>query len=80
MSNKYKNEDNPIHPVTIYKVENESVVEQTFKGLSKREYFAALAMSGIVSGDAAHSSKFIAEISVKIADDLLDELDKTKNI
>jgi hypothetical protein len=52
-------------------------------GLTKREYFAALAMQGVLS----HNSKYsptpnqaadIAMYAVQIADGLLKELDKTK--
>jgi hypothetical protein len=53
------------------------------EGLTKREYFAGLAMQGVLS----HNSKYsptpnqaadIAMYAVKIADALLEELDKTK--
>lgn len=50
-------------------------------GLTKREYFAALAMQGIV-GKVYHQSRLdkerIAESSVEIADILLEKLAKPK--
>jgi len=53
------------------------------EGLTKREYFAGLAMQGVLS----HNSKYsptpnqaadIATYAVQIADALLEELNKTK--
>jgi hypothetical protein len=53
-------------------------------GLTKREYFAGLAMQGLMTsqnqeGEWRHDIKSCAEISVQIADALLAELEKTKN-
>lgn len=49
-------------------------------GLSKREYFAALALQGIVllfvNGGIVHSMN-VAELAVKCADDLIAELNRT---
>ena len=47
------------------------------KGLTKREYFAGLAMQGMASSDLTYED--IAHDAVKMADALLAELDKTKN-
>ena len=46
------------------------------KGLTKREYFAAMAMQ--VTTTSSYSVNTIAEIAVKMADALLAELEKTK--
>lgn len=53
-----------------------------FAGLSKREYFAAMAMQGILanSTDRIHDGMFgfVAITAVKQADALLAELERTK--
>ena len=51
------------------------------KGLTKREYFAALAMQGYCACvyDTALSEKAIARESVRQADALLAELERTKS-
>jgi hypothetical protein len=46
------------------------------KGLTKREYFAAMATQGTMT--SSYSMNMIAEIAVKMADALLAELEKTK--
>ncbi len=46
------------------------------KGLTKREYFAAMAMQGTMT--SGYSVNMIAEIAVKMADALLAELEKTE--
>ena len=49
-------------------------------GLTKREYFAALAMQGALANKSAHERtiEMITESSVKLADALIEELNKTK--
>ena len=47
-------------------------------GLTKREYFAAMAMNGCCSSDVATTTTSIAEWSVKMADALIEALNKTK--
>lgn len=52
------------------------------EGLTKREYFAAMAMQGILAGrkeNLKHTNEFFAKVSIDIADALLTELDKTKS-
>ena len=48
------------------------------KGLTKREYFAGLAMQGMLSDPNASNFKptFIDELADDFSDDLLKELDK----
>ena len=46
-------------------------------GLTKREYFAGLAMQGMAASDLTYED--IAHDSVKMADAILAELDKPKN-
>jgi hypothetical protein len=50
-------------------------------GLTKREYFAGLAMQGMFSQDGflLKDTKELSEIAVKCADALLEELSKPKN-
>lgn len=56
---------------------NDSGIEQKLYiknlGLTKREYFAGLAMQGAFDGE--HSYEDIAELSVAVADALLKELE-----
>ena len=44
------------------------------KGLTKREYFAALAMQGIIT--KGYTNGYIAKEAVEIADALIEELNK----
>ena len=60
--------------------EKQPILDNQFednKGLTKREYFAGLAMQGLV--DDYINYAIIAEYAVKFADALLKELDKPKN-
>ena len=59
----------------------------SFGGLTKREYFAGLAMQGILSGvvgkniarnDPEHMEAFVAELSGRYADSLIEALNKEK--
>ena len=47
-------------------------------GLTKREYFAGLAMQGLLANQAFHrlDSKQVAELSIRRADELLKQLEK----
>jgi hypothetical protein len=64
------------YPITIEDNGNPSV---THLGLTKREYFAALAMQGLLAcPDIAASRKAIAEEAVQQADELLKALDIIK--
>lgn len=47
------------------------------KGITKREYFAGLAMQGLLSGGISGSYEIISARSVGIADALLAELERT---
>jgi hypothetical protein len=44
-------------------------------GLTKREYFAAMAMQGLMAGDSKDSMEEFAKYSVKMADALLKALE-----
>lgn len=69
-----ENKNQPVSPATIHKVKGEEVETVSFPGLSKREYFAGLAMQGLINN--VNSDKFIAEAAVKLADELLKQLEK----
>lgn len=64
-----ENKEKPISPIT-----NE--VPEGYEGLTKREYFAGLAMQGILSKQEFNFSlsSTLADISVEIADALLERL------
>ena len=49
-------------------------------GLTKREYFASMAMQSALANKSAHERtiEMITESSVKLADALIKELNKTK--
>ena len=47
------------------------------KGLTKREYFAGLAMQGLLSGRTEHENPMIdVKLAVEMADELLKALEK----
>lgn len=75
-----KNADMPAFPLFYEQKEDGDIVEtgKAF-GLTKREYFAGLAMQGILAGDVEGeiSSDDLAVYSVKQADSLLSLLQKT---
>ncbi len=49
-------------------------------GLTKREYFAGLAMQGMLADNGSHfEPAFITGLAVKFSDALLAELDKPKS-
>jgi hypothetical protein len=45
------------------------------EGLTKREYFAGLAMQGILSGGSANGNEWICVRSLKLADELIKQLE-----
>lgn len=47
-----------------------------FEGLTKREHFAGLAMQGYLASNNGQTSQYLAERSVKAADELLKALEK----
>ena len=85
-----KNADKPINPVMMQQVgENEFRASKPSdqkewniptEGLTKREYFAGLAMQGILANSSLNNLKeeTVAEISVLCADKLLENLENTK--
>ena len=82
-----KNADKPIYPTTSQKINETEFFEynlpnkeKQYSGLTKREYFAGLAMQGLLN-NTAFTVKFIASKSVQIAEELLKQLENsnTKN-
>lgn len=65
--------ENGKQPITALNY-NESY---SFEGLTKREYFAALAMQGLLAGNAVFQSD-IPDYAVRLANKMLAELEKTK--
>lgn len=80
-----KNADKPINPSFISLTEDKKpflasptaadngLYYETSLGLTKREYFAGLAMQGLIN--SVNSPSFIAEKAVKLADELLQKLE-----
>ena len=70
-----KNSEQPAFP-------NTGCCDETDCGLSKREYFAAKAMQGLLANQYTNGAstypdvKEVSTISIKYADDLLAELEK----
>ena len=73
-----KTGNQPINPIEIEWGKHETM---KFIGLTKREYFAGLAMQGMLADPNASNFKppFIAGLAVVFSDALLAELEKRKN-
>lgn len=69
-----ENKDKPAFSVTIK--DNGNPTHPTAMGLSKREYFAAIAMQGLLACRYPISKEDIARESVSQADELLKALEK----
>jgi hypothetical protein len=65
-----KNKTKPFEPAFNYNVDYPE------EGLTKREYFAAMALQGILSGSQFLESERFAKLAVKAADALIAELNK----
>ena len=70
------NETNPNEPINMVEYNNNYIST----GLTKREYFAAMAMQGIIANKDGLDIKIerIVESAVDTADALIEELNKTK--
>ena len=68
--NEMKNANTPVNPVTT--------LMGSYLGVTKREYFAAMAMQGFISAgcQGMPPSGTVADYAVEYADALLAELDK----
>ena len=76
-----KNADKPTYPLE-FKKEGSYNTEGWSNGLTKREYFAGLAMQGLLTlpkvtyGSFDEAIERICEVSVKFADELLKQLEE----
>ena len=78
------NADKPINPVLI---QSPSLQNETSLGLTKREYFAGLAMQGLMSSftenaaNGFYGTKEVVSTAIEYADELLKQLEtsNTKN-
>lgn len=79
-----ENKNQPANPATVHKAKGDEVETVSFPGLSKREYFAGLAMQGMITQikneikieTALEIPENIAKWSVIFADELLKQLEK----
>ena len=87
-----KNADKPINPSTSIKISDTEFFEynlpnkeRQYSGLTKREYFAGLAMQGLLAncnggmtsgGNHVFSPNGISELAVLHADELLKQLEE----
>ena len=83
MSEKIINDGGPFHPIQMLDFQptsGEQVVRETFPGISKREWFAAMALQGMASislpdGDMIMGWQDMSKAAVKAADCLMAELE-----
>ena len=70
-----KNQDKPIYP-TIHQNSDGTLDYSLNQGLTKREYFAGLAMQGLLatSRNLSTDSKWLSEAAIRYADELLNQL------
>lgn len=74
------NKNTPAFPVNEETTDRIDAGTKIYTGLSKREYFAAMAMQGLLAGRWANKERFdcspetIATFAVNHADQLLNEL------
>lgn len=84
-----KNADKPIYPFNEIDWNRSSSEVTTYysqeSGLTKREYFAGLAMQGLLAlpdkgtyGSFDEAIERICEVSVKFADELLEQLEENE--
>lgn len=67
-----KNADQPAHPTVSLNVKSGNV--ENFDGLTKREYFAAMAMQGMLA-NSFWGEQDVAEQAIRYADELLKQLE-----
>ena len=82
-----KNADKPINPIPEDIRDYSGNFDNRFSGLSKREYFAGLAMQGLLAncnggmtsgGNHVFSPNGISELAVLHADELLKQLEENE--
>ena len=73
------NADMPAMPIQFEYQESENTTQvELWRGLTKREHFAAMAMQGMLANDlhCQYEDEKVARCAVSVADALLLELDK----
>lgn len=83
-----ENKNKPVYPVVMQQISecdyraakpNDDIrFQRPMEGITKREYFAAMAMQGLVIWDQSqnNTNEWIAKEAVALADALLVQLDK----
>jgi len=73
-----KNGEHPAFPFEVECEQANTVIDLKFQGLTKREYFAAIAMQGFLSQGGYHGQgdDVTAKAAVRQADALLKELEQ----
>ena len=84
-----KNADKPINPTTSQKINETEFFEyelpdrqRQYSGLTKREYFAGLAMQGLMSSftenaeNGFYGTKEVVSTAIEYADELLKQLEE----
>ena len=76
MENNKTNGDSPAFSKEVFYTD-EYNINTPQEGLTKREYFAAMAMQGLLANDKVEH-KYCVISAVEYADDLIEQLNKTK--
>ena len=69
-----KNADKPTYPLE-FKKEGSYNTEGWSNGLTKREYFAGLAMQGLLASNSEQTAKYIVKKAIESTDELLKQLE-----
>lgn len=72
------NKNEAAFPITRTAEEERKTCTKSTKGLTKREYFAGVAMQGLIAGDGTGTLPYLsaAAFAVKYADALIEALNK----
>jgi hypothetical protein len=70
------NDGGPAYPFIFPDESQNRFGQMAEPGMSKREYFAAMAMQGAIAGQTRHDLDKVAEVSVQMADALIAELEQ----
>ena len=74
-----KNADKPIYPFNEIDWNRSSSEVTTYysqeSGLTKREYFAGLAMQGLLAANNGQTQKYLAKKAIELSDELLKQLE-----
>lgn len=73
-----KNSDQPAFPLNIeeWNPEDRTLIQVPYLGVTKREYFAAMALQGLLA-KGGHGYSYSAHVAVQAADMLLQKLEET---